>query len=95
MVGCPASGKSHFVKNYLNKYGYVNRDTLGSWQRCISAMEKHLIEKNSVVVDNTNPDSASRQKYIEMAKKHGVPVRCFIMSISVDHAKHNNKVTKC
>ncbi|XP_033342825.2 polynucleotide kinase 3'-phosphatase isoform X1 [Megalopta genalis] len=91
MVGCPASGKSHFVKNYLSHYGYVNRDTLGSWQKCISVTEKHLLEKNSVVVDNTNPDPASRQRYIEVAKKHGIPVRCFVMTTSTDHAKHNNK----
>ncbi|XP_078046496.1 polynucleotide kinase 3'-phosphatase isoform X2 [Augochlora pura] len=91
MVGCPGSGKSHFVKNYLSNYGYVNRDTLGSWQKCIRAVEKHLLEKNSVVVDNTNPDPTSRQRYTEVAKKHGIPVRCFVMTTSSDHAKHNNK----
>ena len=91
MVGCPASGKSHFAKKYLSHYEYVNRDGLGSWQKCVSTMEKHLIEKNSVVVDNTNPDAASRQRYLEVAKKHKVPVRCFVMSTSIEHAKHNNK----
>ncbi|XP_003699324.2 polynucleotide kinase 3'-phosphatase [Megachile rotundata] len=91
MVGCPGSGKSHFVKNHLNHYECVNRDSLGSWQKCIKMMEKHLMEKRSVVVDNTNPDCASRQRYIEVAKRYNVSVRCFIMSISVDHAKHNNK----
>ncbi|XP_076242930.1 polynucleotide kinase 3'-phosphatase [Calliopsis andreniformis] len=91
MVGCPASGKSHFVKNYLSHYGYVNRDTLGSWQKCISMVEKHLNEKNSVVVDNINTDVATRQRYIDVAKKHKVPVRCFLMATSVEHAKHNNK----
>lgn len=92
MVGSPGSGKSHFVQNYLNHYGYVNRDSLGSWQKCITVMERHLSEKSSVVVDNTNPDSTSRQRYIKVAKKHQVPVRCLVMSTSIDHAKHNNKV---
>ncbi|KOX79322.1 Bifunctional polynucleotide phosphatase/kinase [Melipona quadrifasciata] len=91
MVGCPGSGKSHFARNYLNHYECVNRDTLGSWQKCITAMERHLSEKSSVVVDNTNPDCASRQRYIEVAKKYKIPVRCFVMSTSTDHAKHNNK----
>lgn len=91
MVGCPGSGKSHFVRNHLSDYECVNRDSLGSWQKCINAMEKHLTEKRSVVVDNTNPDSTSRQRYIEVAKRYNASVRCFIMSISVDHAKHNNK----
>ncbi|XP_076290389.1 polynucleotide kinase 3'-phosphatase [Lasioglossum baleicum] len=91
MVGCPGSGKSHFVKNHLNDYGYVNRDTLGSWKKCVALMEQNLTEKKSVVVDNTNPDPASRQRYVEVAKKRGIPVRCFIMTTNVDHAKHNNK----
>lgn len=95
MVGCPGSGKSHFARNYLNHYECVNRDTLGSWQKCITAMERHLNEKSSVVVDNTNPDCASRQRYIEVAKRYNIPVRCFVMSTSTDHAKHNNKVINC
>lgn len=92
MVGCPGSGKSHFVRNHLSHYEYVNRDNLGSWQKCVTIMEKHLAEKRSVVVDNTNPDPVSRQRYIEVAKRYNIPVRCFIMSVDVDHAKHNNKV---
>ena len=91
MVGCPGSGKSHFVRNHLSQYECVNRDNLGSWQKCVTVMEKHLTEKRSVVVDNTNPDSVSRQRYIEVAKRYNISVRCFIMSVNVDHAKHNNK----
>lgn len=92
MVGCPGSGKSYFVKNYLDHYGYVNRDTLGSWKKCVTVMEKYLDEKSSVVIDNTNPDCVSRQRYIEVAKKYNIPVRCFVMTTGIDHAKHNNKV---
>ncbi|KOC62530.1 Bifunctional polynucleotide phosphatase/kinase [Habropoda laboriosa] len=91
MVGCPGSGKSHFVKNYLNHYECINRDTLGSWKKCVSMMERYISEKRSVVVDNTNPDPVSRQRYIEIAKKYRVPVRCFVMTTTIDHAKHNNK----
>ncbi|XP_017764774.1 PREDICTED: uncharacterized protein F21D5.5 [Eufriesea mexicana] len=91
MVGCPGSGKSHFVKCHLNHYSYVNRDTLGSWQKCITMMEKHINEQSSVVIDNTNPDCVSRQRFIEVAKKYNVPVRCFVMLTNIDHAKHNNK----
>ncbi|CAL7941007.1 unnamed protein product [Xylocopa violacea] len=91
MVGCPGSGKSHFVKQYLKSYVHVNRDTLGSWQKCVDLVERSLTDKNSVAVDNTNPDCASRKRYIEVARKCGVPIRCFVMSTSIDHAKHNNK----
>lgn len=92
MVGSPGSGKSHFTKNYLKEYGYVNRDTLGSWQKCIAMVERYLTEKKSIVVDNTNPNSASRRRYTEVAKKHNIPIRCFVMMTSSEHAKHNNKV---
>ncbi|XP_020297314.1 uncharacterized protein F21D5.5-like [Pseudomyrmex gracilis] len=91
MVGSPGSGKSHFVKNYLKEYGYVNRDILGSWQKCVVITEQYLDRGKSVVIDNTNPDPATRQRYTEIAKKRNIPVRCFVMTTSIDHAKHNIK----
>lgn len=94
MVGSPGSGKSHFTKNHLKDYEYVNRDTLGSWQKCISAVEQYLNQGKSVVIDNTNPDPTSRQRYTKIAKKCNVPVRCFVMTTSMQHAKHNNKVIR-
>jgi hypothetical protein len=45
-----------------------------------------------VVVDNTNPEKKDRAEYIKLAKKYGVPVRCFKMSVDHAHALHNNKV---
>ncbi|XP_071574658.1 bifunctional polynucleotide phosphatase/kinase-like [Temnothorax nylanderi] len=78
MVGSPDSGKSHFAKIYLKEYGYVNRDTLGSWQKCIAAVQQYLNQGKSIVIDNTNPDPASRKRYIEIAKKRNVSVRCFV-----------------
>ncbi|XP_072762872.1 uncharacterized protein F21D5.5 isoform X2 [Anoplolepis gracilipes] len=91
MVGSPGSGKSHFAKNYLKDYGHVNRDTLRSWQKCIATVEQYLNQGKSVVIDNTNPDPTSRQRYTEISKRRNVPIRCFIMTTSIEHAKHNNK----
>ena len=44
LVGYPGSGKSFLSKTIFAEKGYiqVNRDTLGSWQKCVSAMEKAL-----------------------------------------------------
>ncbi|KAI4503715.1 hypothetical protein M0802_001118 [Mischocyttarus mexicanus] len=91
MVGSPGSGKSHFAKLYLTDYDYINRDTLGSWQKCISAMEQSLNKGKRVVIDNTNPDPASRKRYITVAKKYNISIRCFLMTTSAEHAKHNNR----
>lgn len=93
MVGSPGSGKSFFCKTHLIPKGYahVNRDTLGSWQKCIRILVNHIQEKRSVVIDNTNPDRESRKRYIEVVKKHGVKCRCFLMDTSFKQAEHNNQ----
>lgn len=93
MVGGPGSGKSHFCKYVLIPKGYthINRDTLGSWQKCVKKLEESLRSKKNCVVDNTNLDKDSRARYIEVAKKLNAECRCFLMSTSLQHSKHNNK----
>lgn len=43
-VGYPGSGKSFLASTQFAGLGYVqaNRDTVGSWQKCVSVMEKAL-----------------------------------------------------
>lgn len=92
-VGFPAAGKSTFIKEHLvpKGYAYANRDTLGTWQKCVAACEEALRNGKPIVVDNTNPDVESRGRYISCAKKAGVPVRCFFFTAPVEVAKHNNR----
>ncbi|KAK6623979.1 hypothetical protein RUM44_010836 [Polyplax serrata] len=93
LVGFPGSGKTHFAKTHLIPAGYVhiNRDTLGSWTKCANAMTAALSGKQSVVIDNTNPDVESRKRFITLAKNYTSSIRCFVMNTSMQHAKHNNK----
>ncbi|KAF9175821.1 Charged multivesicular body protein 4b [Mortierella sp. AD011] len=58
--------------------------------RCIKAVEESLKNKRAVVIDNTNPDVATRASYIALAKKHNVPARCFLFMANKDLAAHNN-----
>ncbi|KAJ9586248.1 hypothetical protein L9F63_020110, partial [Diploptera punctata] len=92
-VGSPGSGKSSFTDTYLVPKGYhhVNRDKLGSWQKCVTDMEAALSAGRSVVIDNTNPDKESRHRFVQIAHKWKVGCRCFVMATSLIHAKHNNK----
>ncbi|XP_006868280.1 PREDICTED: bifunctional polynucleotide phosphatase/kinase [Chrysochloris asiatica] len=92
-VGFPGAGKSTFVKEHLVSAGYVhvNRDTLGSWQRCVTMCETSLKQKKRVVIDNTNPDVLSRARYIKCAQDAGVPCRCFLFPATLEQARHNNR----
>lgn len=90
LVGFPGSGKSHFCKTHLKGYEIINRDTLNSMQKCISAIESALQKGKSCAVDNTNPDLASRRKFLDIAKNMGIKVRCFVMNTSYHHSRHNN-----
>ena len=96
LVGYPGSGKSHFSRQHStkSKYSVVNRDALGSWQKCASTVEKALDDGKSVIVDNTNPDCESRSRFLKIATTRRVPCRCFVMNSSLSHAQHNNKVSR-
>uniref|UniRef100_A0A8C9AL54 Polynucleotide kinase 3'-phosphatase n=1 Tax=Prolemur simus TaxID=1328070 RepID=A0A8C9AL54_PROSS len=92
-VGFPGAGKSTFLKEHLVAAGYVhvNRDTLGSWQRCVTTCETALKQRKRVVIDNTNPDAPSRARYIQCARDAGVPCRCFLFTATLEQARHNNR----
>ncbi|KAJ8981130.1 hypothetical protein NQ317_007905 [Molorchus minor] len=93
MVGGPGSGKSHFCKKVIVPMGYahINRDTLGSWQKCVKVLKEALQSEQSCVIDNTNPDKESRARYIAVAKEMRVKCYCFVMDVSLLHMKHNNR----
>ncbi|XP_059109417.1 bifunctional polynucleotide phosphatase/kinase isoform X2 [Peromyscus eremicus] len=92
-VGFPGAGKSTFVQEHLVSAGYVyiNRDTLGSWQRCVSSCQAALRQGKQVVIDNTNPDVPSRARYVQCARDAGVPCRCFNFCATLEQARHNNR----
>jgi len=90
MVGAPGSGKSTFCVNYLPKYVRVNRDTLKTKEKCYKVADEALSQGKSVVIDNTNPKKEDRRYFIDLAKKHGVKVRCFEVLTPKDICFHND-----
>ena len=93
-MGFPGSGKSHFAEHHAlqSSYDVINRDSLGTWQKCVAAVEKSLDAGKSVLIDNTNPDKESRSRFVRLASTRGLPCRCFVMNTTMTHALHNNKV---
>lgn len=90
-VGLPASGKSTFATR-LSSHIRINQDTLKTRERCVAAAARALDEGHSVVVDNTNADISTRKVWIDLAREHGVPIRCFVFTASIELARHNNLV---
>ncbi|KAI9007275.1 polynucleotide kinase 3 phosphatase-domain-containing protein [Gaertneriomyces semiglobifer] len=100
LVGLPASGKSRFALHKLVPHGYtrVNQDLLKTRDKCLKTAEHALMNNphKSVVVDNTNPDRATRRAYVEMARRVsgklrvGVGVRCFEFVTPEEVCLHNN-----
>lgn len=91
MVGGPGSGKSHFCRTYLATNGYkiINRDTLGTWQKCLQQLEDCLRSGRRAVVDNTNGTKEARRRFVAAALKSNVSCRCFVMSTSFRNCEHN------
>jgi bifunctional polynucleotide phosphatase/kinase len=71
-----------------SKYDFFQ---LGSWQKCVSMLERQLVDnKQKSVIDNTNPDAESRKRFVDVAKKFRVPIRCFVMDVPYKQCRHNN-----
>ncbi|VDM17552.1 unnamed protein product [Hydatigera taeniaeformis] len=96
MVGYPASGKSTFCNSHLSQMGYVliSRDVLKDMKKCIARCKQLLKAGSSVVVDNTNMTTASRQPFLEASKSLGVPAYACVMQTSLDHCRHNEMANK-
>ncbi len=75
------------------QYSHINRDTLGTTEKCVSETNKVLRIGRCVVIDNTNPDTLTRRRYIEMAKTldSSIKIRCFVFQTPVSQCYHNNR----
>ncbi|KAI0202702.1 DNA kinase/phosphatase Pnk1 [Astrocystis sublimbata] len=90
--GPPGAGKSTFFWKYLKPLGYerVNQDLLKTRPKCLKAAAEFLGDGCSVVVDNTNPDPDVRKEWVDLARKHDVPIRCVWFKIPKAVCEHNN-----
>lgn len=91
MIGYPGSGKSTIAKE-LEKHNYIriDGDTLKTGPKMVKEAEKHVNQK-SIIFDATNGTQERRKMYIDFAKKHDLPVRCFWKTTSIEQAMEQNR----
>lgn len=72
LIGCQGAGKSTFYKSrFFHTHVRVNLDMLKTRHRERVLIEACLVMQQKFVVDNTNPTSEERKKYINAAQKAG------------------------
>lgn len=93
-VGFPGSGKSTFYRRNLELLGFkrVNQDKLKTREKCVKVAREYLSQGESVVIDNTNADVATREIWISLANDIKVPIRCIHFTASADLCQHNDAV---
>lgn len=91
VVGYPASGKSSASESLIAAgFIHLNRDKEGgSIADLLPKFEELLVSGKNVVLDNLFPSVASRAPFLEMAKKHKVPVECVYVSTSLEDSQIN------
>ena len=94
VVRPPGAGKSTFFWKQLKPLGYkrVSQDQLKSKDNCFKTANAYLKEGESIVIDNTNPDPEVRSQWVELAKKHKVPIRCVWFKTPLYLCEHNDIV---
>lgn len=93
-VGAPGSGKSTAATFHLSGCTRVNRDTLGTKEKCIKMCEVILKAGESVIVDNQNTTRADRAPYLKLAQQMGIPAVALHYDVPKDLCFHLNAYRK-
>jgi HAD superfamily hydrolase (TIGR01662 family) len=91
ILGPQASGKSTYVKAYVDK-GYVrlNRDTEGgSMSGLLAKMKGVMVSGANIVLDNVFATAADRKPFIEAAKFKQYGVRAVVMMATIEECQYN------
>jgi aryl-alcohol dehydrogenase-like predicted oxidoreductase/histidinol phosphatase-like enzyme len=92
VIGLPGAGKSTLAQELVAKgYARLNRDEAGGrLDALVPVLERAIVSgQRRVVLDNTYATRRSRSPVIEMAFRHGLPVRCLWLQTSLEDAQLN------
>ena len=86
-IGIQAVGKSEFYKQiFYETHIRINLDMLKTRHREKLLIEAYFSARQPFVVDNTNPTSVDRSKYISLAKASGFRVFGYYFQSSINDA---------
>ncbi|CAG5099416.1 Oidioi.mRNA.OKI2018_I69.XSR.g16517.t1.cds [Oikopleura dioica] len=92
-TGYPGCGKSSFAKQVKKSHPEIEilcRDDVGSTDKCLRLCKEALQAKKSVVIDATNPDVASRQRYLKLAHEQNLEaIISVLFDVEIELAMHN------
>lgn len=91
MIGIQGSGKSTFCIQYLQGLERINLDTLHTRNKENIAITEAVAEKKSIVIDNTNPTSEVRAKYILRCRRLGYKIVGFFMQSKLQECIARNE----
>ena len=92
VMGIPGAGKSRVAEDYVARgYLRLNRDERGgSLRELADALDAELASGGRrAVLDNTYLTRAARSHVIEVATRHGLPVRCIWLDTPLAQAQVN------
>jgi predicted kinase len=91
LVGIQGAGKSTFYEErFSGTHARINLDELKTRGREAEIFERHLREKRSFVVDNTNVKAADRARYVARARAAGFRVVGYFLEASLKDAMRRN-----
>lgn len=89
--GIQATGKSTFYKeNFFNSHVRISLDLLRTRHREMVFLQACLQTRQRLVVDNTNPTAAERQRYIALARTAGYEVIGYYFESKTEEALRRN-----
>ena len=92
-IGIQASGKSTFyVEHFFDTHMRISMDLLNTRNKETQFLQKCLDLQQSVVIDNTNPTKADRERYIRLFKENNYEVvGYYFQSVISDAMKRNER----
>jgi predicted kinase len=96
LIGLPASGKSTFFRErFAGTHDHLSKDLFRNNRRP-QRRQEHLMAESlssgrSVVIDNTNPNTAARAPIIATAKSHGAEVVGYLFVTEARDALRRNR----